>query len=126
MNIFAEIKADVKGGRILKDWFGDGGIPVAQVDAERRAMTCICCKENQPGGWWENAKGRVARAIREQIEMKNQLSLRVQDEESLGTCRVCLCNLPLKVHVPIQYILEHTDDETMNAFPAACWIKNKQ
>jgi len=124
--ILDEIRQTASGARVLSEWLGDGGIPVPHEVAERRSITCLCCSENQQGNWWTWIKTKIANAIREHLEVKNKLQLRVEHEDELGTCRVCKCCLPLKVHVPMEHILPNMTEERFNALPSHCWIKEKK
>ncbi len=125
MSILDEIKADVTGAAILKDWLGEGGEPVLSRRAECRSYICLYCPENKKGNWWDQLKTELANLIRAQLEIKNKLELRVPEEEHLGTCATCFCNLPLKVWCPIKHIAKHTKPETLARFPGACWQKNE-
>lgn len=120
------VKAVGRGKRILVDWLGTGAKPVTIGIAQRRANVCFDCEHNRDGHSFLRLTADTVRAIAEQMHEKEQLKLRVQDEEKLHACEICLCPLPLKVHVPLKTILEHTDEETLNAFPNHCWIVTEQ
>lgn len=67
----------------------------------------------------------VAGTIRLWAEAKTHLRLTVEGEDKLGHCEVCNCVLSLKVHVPIQTILNHTPADQKAKFPAFCWISEE-
>lgn len=104
-------------------WIGEGLRPVSPDHSQKRADVCLKCPKNNVNTSVESIfKGAVASTIQKQIELKNQMKLRVNGEKSLGICDVCHCVLRLKAHVPIKFILENTDEETMKEFPRSCWI----
>lgn len=115
-------RAAADGGRILVDWLGDGAVPVPIEVAQARANVCFTCPENQEGHRWLKLTADIVRAIAEQMQAKDSMKLRVNGEDRLHSCRICLCALKLKVHVPIGTILNHTDQETLNSFPSNCWL----
>lgn len=119
-------KAAAAGGRILVDWLGEGAVPVNIALAQARANVCLSCPENKEGHRWLKLTSDTVRAIAEQLQAKEAMKLRVIDEERLYSCGICLCPLSLKIHVPLDTILKHTDDETLNRFPAACWIPTER
>ena len=120
--------AVVGGGSVLVEWLGQGAKPVPIAIAQRRADTCLACEHNKEGHRFLRLTAEVARVIAEQMQAKGALKLRVVGEEGLHACEVCLCPLPLKIHVPLATILKHTDDETLAAFPPApnCWITTER
>jgi len=123
---FASVGAAATGGRILVDWLGDGAVPVNIALAQSRANVCLGCPENKPGHRWLRLTADAVRAIAEQMQAKDAMKLRVIDEERLHACAICACPLPLKVHVPLATILAHTDEQTLNAFPAYCWLATER
>jgi hypothetical protein len=123
--MFEALKNDAVGIAILREWLGAAGVPVPIEDATRRSRVCLQCPENQVPRWWESAKGKVARAIRRHLEIKNRIEMRVEEEEQLGICLVCRCCLPLKIHVPIRHVEAHTDPDAWDKFPSFCWIRHE-
>lgn len=111
----------LKFQELMSSWIGDGLRPVHREDAQKRANVCLSCPHNK-GDWTEIFKNKVALTIRRQIELKNKMNMRVDGEKSLHLCGVCHCVLRLKVHVPIEFINETTDDKTMKEFPSHCWV----
>lgn len=107
---------------VLTEWLGDGGQVVDNRVAQHRSVICAQCPENRHGKWWETAKHGVAEVIRTHLEVKNGMNLTLPNEAELNMCHVCGCCIPLKVWVPISYIRECTDAETLAKFPKHCWI----
>ncbi len=114
------------GATVLVEWLGDGAVPVPITQAQARANVCLTCPENREGHKWLKLTASIVRTIAEQMQVKAEMKLRVVGEERLHSCRICLCPLALKVHVPLPTILEHTDDETLAAFPPHCWLVTEQ
>lgn len=107
---------------ILRDWLGEGGVPVDRRIAEHRAEICRQCPQNRHPLWWEISKQAIAETMRMTLEVKNGKLIYVDDESDLHMCRVCGCCLPLKVHVPLKHILDNTNPEMLAKFPDNCWI----
>lgn len=78
---------------------------------------------NNGEGTWESIKGKIADHVKQQIELKNSMQMRVDGEKSLGICDACGCVLRLKVWVPIQHIKDNTEDDT--EFADGCWIMSE-
>lgn len=116
---------------VLKDWLGDGGLPVDSTLAELRSITCACgdagkaCPLNVQPNWWERFKNRIALAIRRQLEVKHRLGLFVSKEGELNMCRMCGCCLRLKVWTPISYIKAHVAPDEIASAPEFCWMKKE-
>lgn len=106
----------------LKDWLGDGGVPVSQGHAEERALVCEICPKNKPGNWWDWIAREVVQVVLSQRRAKAALELRVQCEEDLHFCDVCHCDLKTKVFVPFDHIAKRTKEETWKALPDHCWM----
>ena len=117
------------GAAILRDWLGDGGVPVPQEQAEQRAMTCVYgdsgrrCPYNVAPRWWETAVHAAAGIIKRHLEVKNQMGLVVKVENDLSMCRICGCSMPTKVWCPIEHVRAHTPDGQKEKYPAWCWQK---
>ncbi len=115
----------IAGAHVLSEWLGEGGKPVPHEIAQSRAETCLICPKNARHTLWHMLEAPVAGTILRLIEVKNDMQLTVEGEAQLGTCRVCLCLLPLKVHAPIRFIAGETDEETLKEFPPGCWVKRE-
>ena len=110
------VRRDIKGLDLLTQWLGQGGLPVSEFEAARRADVCISCPYNVKG---HKTEAWVAAQIKKLNEFRGQ-QLTVTKEPDLHTCSVCGCYLPLKIWVPSKSIEEHTDT---SKFPPHCWIK---
>lgn len=124
MNPVREIKSDLNALAVIRDWLGDGLAPVAPDVAQKRAFICAECPMNKPGNWWDKTRGLMADAIRRQMAVKRLENISTSLDDQLGTCKICSCNLALKVHVPAQHIRNHLLPEHDEQFPDFCWIKN--
>ncbi len=113
------------GVGVLLDWLGDGGKAVEPALSEKRAAICAGCEKNGKGGITSYFTKPIAEKIRQQLEIRDDLQLRTSFDDKLGVCESCMCPLKLKSHVPLDFILEHTSDETMAAFVDGCWIKRR-
>lgn len=120
MRLFDKVKNIVNGARILSDWIGHGGHVVDKETAQQRADICLKCPEHT--GEWSFAEP-VANAIKEQLELKKHLSLRVNGEKSLHVCSVCTCVCRLKIWLPIENIA--LEPEEQDAYPSTCWLRNE-
>ena len=134
MNILAELRNDIEGAKLLKDWLGDDCATVPMEQAEIRSLACTRgedgrkCMFNVAPGWWnllEQAKNEIAQTIRAELELKNHLSLRVENDDALHMCMVCGCCMKLKVFTPIEHIKAHTTPERADLYPSWCWIKHE-
>lgn len=103
----------------LLDWLGAGQKPVPKKEAYRRAEICSRCTKNRPGNKLTQA---VANAIREQTAARAKMQLAVPNEQDLKTCSACGCHLPLKVWVPLNHILENTEEATLHNLHPDCWM----
>lgn len=119
------VQRTVIGARILADWLGAGGGPVDNALAESRAAICRSCPENSHPRWWESHNNAIALAMREMLELKNEIGYSVSQEDKLHLCRACGCCLKLKVHVPIEHIKAHTLPDAVDKYPDHCWIRNE-
>lgn len=130
MSIWDKVKNYANGGRILKDWLGEGGVVVEQETAQARANTCLngakdkegkpcMCPYNTKSGLLSKA---VAWAVHEQLQLKNELQLRVDGEKALGKCSICDCQNKLKIWRELEKIRAEETPESLAKFPAHCWI----
>jgi hypothetical protein len=120
------VKRVAAGVALLVDWLGSGGKPVASALAENRAKVCASCPANNGGDWKAYFTEPIAEKIRTQLEMKNDLQLRTARDAELTVCSACDCPLQLKVHVPLDYILEHTSQDTLTRLDPRCWILSEK
>ena len=117
MNLYERACKYLDGVETLLAWTVDG-IVVDQELAQKRADTCLKCPMNVK----EYAIVEVAGlAIKKQLELKNNLKLRVKGEHSgLHLCKVCGCAMRLKIWTPIHRIMPTEKEKT--EFHPDCWI----
>lgn len=121
MRISERAKQYTNGAKTLADWLYHGQDVVDQSTAQQRANVCLKCPENQRGGVVTTA---VALAIKQQLELKNNLKFRVQGERGLKTCHVCACVNRLKIWIPLATLTTFT--ESLSNYPAHCWLRTEQ
>lgn len=129
MNLIDEIRNDISGAKVLKDWWGSTLSPVAQRQADHRSLSCVIgnngekCPRNKEPRWWErHAKHPVAQAIKSQMEIKHKMKMETPLDDKLDLCSACGCELTTKIWVNIEHIKAHTSDETISKMPDFCWI----
>lgn len=118
-------KSVVAGVGTLLDWLGDGGEPVKNELAEKRAGICVTCPQNGKGDWKRLFTAPVAHKIKLQLAIKHDMDLKTSHDAQLGVCLACDCPLELKTWAPLSYILPHTSAETMAKLDKRCWILKK-
>lgn len=124
--ILGRIRSIARGAATLADWIGDGAVPVSPFVADRRGAICAGCPMNRPADDFADVvTGSIAEAISAQTIVKNAAGLASAHEDKLGFCDACGCPLRLKVWVPLHTIKARTEQETMDAFHPACWIRNE-
>jgi hypothetical protein len=123
------LKQTATGAAILREWLGDGGVPVHPVIAERRAKQCAHgvsgkgCPHNRAGKWWERMLlDPIAAAIRRHIGAKNNMRLFTKYDDQMQMCDRCGCSNLTKPWVPMEHIKAHTSREQFDKFPEWCWI----
>ena len=121
MNLLEKAKSIAGGIATLTDWLGDGAEVVEQDVAQKRTEICLKCPLNQAGSILTES---VAKAIKAQVGLRNQLGLRTHGIKSLRTCSACECFLPLKIFVPLNRILP--TDEEKTKFDPSCWLLHEK
>lgn len=120
------LKRGIEFFALREKWLGAGGKPVPREHAQSRADICLQCPwRDDSGDIYSKLAGNVASIVRRQVELKSMMKLEVDREDELNICGICWCVLKLKVHVPIEFIQQITDEETKNQFPSYCWIKRE-
>jgi hypothetical protein len=110
--------------RTFDDWMGDGGWPVEKGQASGRAQCCLKCPKHGKVYWLTRA---VIKGIKRIFELKNSMKISIPEEGKLHGCMVCNCDLRLKVHVPIQHIVENMTPQDLDKLRQLnCWITNEQ
>lgn len=129
--LIERLRGDIEGAKLLADWLGEGGHPVSQMRADHRAYACNHgnkdhpCPYNTAPNWWDKFKSAIATTIRAELELKNHLELKAQEEDRLAMCSVCGCCLKLKVWTPLNHIKAHTPAETIGRAPVYCWMRTE-
>jgi len=109
----------VDGAAHLRDWLGSGG-KVVDVDlAQKRANICITCPQNKQKTLLEI----VGIHVKNQLQLKNHLQLRVDGEKKLHVCDVCDCVLKLKIWREIEKIAPTPEERPK--YPEFCWLVNE-
>lgn len=121
--LFERVKSIPRGVEVIKDWLSEDGIPVSQELAQERASVCLKCPNNVRGS---ALTAVVAEAVRRHVEVKNHLGLRVTGEKNLGECSVCLCQLRLKIWVPMPIIRRHMIAGEWEKFPTPCFQRDEK
>lgn len=118
------VAAVASGFQTLANWLGDGGKPVDQELAEKRAAICADCPQNPPdgGGWLATFTIPAQNLIRRQLQERKELKLSTSLDSKLNLCEACDCPLHLKVHVPLNYILTHIPEAAKERLDPRCWI----
>jgi hypothetical protein len=111
------------GSKSLLSWLSSKEEAVPIEEANRRAVICVGCPNNKREAFASFFTMPVSSAITAAIQMKNGWNLTTDHDENLGVCGVCLCPLPLKVHMPIDIIRKETPGAVMAELPDFCWIK---
>ena len=123
MTVLEEIRNDAAGLASLRDWLGEGGVPVDSATADARTAVCAGCPQNVRFIWWENTKHAIAETIKRHLAVKHRLELHAENEDNVAMCRACGCCLRLKVWVPMDVIRPHTTPEQLAKMPEPCWIR---
>lgn len=113
------------GAKSLLDWLGDGAEPVPGMLSEYRAAVCVKCPLNEKGELDTFFIRSVSEIIRKQIGFAKSLNLSTIHDDKLGVCAACSCPLKLKVHVPLQHILDRIPGESYKALHEQCWIRKE-
>lgn len=115
------------GSRTMADWIGDGAFPVSNDLADARASTCAACPMNKVhDDPLSSLSAAVAEAVKSHTHAKRQLKLHLKQEDSISTCSVCGCHLPLKVWVPHRHIARTQSQSTRLALPKTCWMRSEE
>lgn len=121
-NAGRRLKAAATGIKVYIDTFGETGRPVAQAESEPRAAICETCPKNEKGDWKTFFTEEAAAGVMGIFSILNDLDLHTSHDANLGVCSACLCPLKQKVHVKLEHILRHMDEETKTRLDPRCWI----
>lgn len=107
------------GIRLVMDFLGPSLKPVPHELAEQRASVCVTCPQNKPGSLISHTGGLVLKML---LQARSDLKLETSHDANLHDCHACDCNLHLKPHVSIDYILSKTPPDVMAKLDPKCWI----
>jgi hypothetical protein len=110
------------GVKTLVEWEISGGNLVEQSLAETRAKTCSTCPNNGSGDLSSWFTIPAAALIQKQLEARNNLKIQTNFDPLLGVCSACACPLRLKVHAPLDIILDKIRPEDKAKLVPQCWI----
>lgn len=113
------------GVRSLFNWWMGGERPVSYNVASRRSHVCLICPLNRPETDFEIVTGTVASLTKEVMAFRHRQKMTLPDEHLLGVCDACGCDLKLKLHVPMNHILETMKEEQLQALDPKCWIREE-
>lgn len=125
----AGVKRAAIGVGTIKDWLGDGLLPVSHALAEARGRRCVTCPQNQDPNWFQKLEGVVADQVKALMAVKHDLNLSTPVDEQLNTCQMCDCRLRLKVWTPLKHVLGRLKplqkvqlETVMTTEGKHCWI----
>lgn len=117
-----EIFDVVTGSKNPLAWLASGRAPVGSYTSLSRAGTCVTCPKNGVGPltqWFtEPAANRIKRAI----EKRHGYKMETLYDAALGVCEACHCPLVLKVHEPIDLVLNGLKPKQKAKLWENCWI----
>lgn len=123
----AGAKRSAAGVKLVVEWLGSGLKPVAVDIAQRRAAICAACPQNkEETGFLQRIGALAAQQIKTLAEVKNDLALRTTHDAKLFVCQACDCKLDLKVHSPLNHILNNTSEDTKKRLDPKCWILSEK
>jgi hypothetical protein len=100
--------------KTASSFFADGGTPVSQAEAERRAAICATCPLNVGMGGCGVCQQAV-NAFRGKI-----LKRTTSQDAKLKSCGICGCDNHTQVHIPIENLRAGTGNLDYSPIPA-CW-----
>ena len=117
----------LRGATAIAEFLGPSGRPVHAVQSSYRAGVCLSCPLNLKLPWWRKVWFWLvaATAIR-YLWVARKMKLYLPEQRKLGVCGACWCPLRLKVHVPLQHIMDYTDEEVLEQLPPECWMLNEE
>lgn len=117
---------NVAGGMLTNVlWLSSGAEAVSQQVSSDRAQVCKSCPNNSKGDLLSFFTVPAANAIRAALNLKRQWKLSTPVDEHLHVCGICSCPLKLKVHFPIQTILDNIQADVLQQLPDFCWIRKE-
>lgn len=97
----------------------DHGKKVEYAEAERRAAICVGCVYNQnPIGCTNCSMGALREAAKTVVNGEPTTY-----DSKLMSCKICMCNLKAKIHLPLNTLKKYMSEDQMSALPDFCWLK---
>lgn len=115
MSLLTKMQQFGHGASNIAEWLGDGGDVVDDCVAQERANICLACPMHDSS---QTSKVLLGAAVRRVLEIKNKIGLRVENEDKLGTCRVCGCVLKLQIFEPDSLV---TNQSEKSHYAENCW-----
>lgn len=123
MLVEKSVRYITEGALAWAEFFGPEGKPVSQELANQRALVCASCPLNRTAhGWIDTITKAAAKATKAYFLIRSALKLSTPNDRHLGVCDACWCPIKLKIHMPHQYIMEHTREEVLAELHKDCWI----
>jgi hypothetical protein len=105
----------------LKRFFGsDERVP--QELAEKRAAICVTCTENVSR---TDCTSCNLSSLRNAI-VKIIGSRKTSFDDRLQVCRVCICEVRAKVHLPLSRLEKLSTESELEQLPAHCWQRTER
>lgn len=124
-SILERLRNVAGGAGTLISWIKSGAEAVSPEQSNSRASVCAGCPENKSTSFGSIFTVPVSRAIHAELQKRSEWGLKTDHDEKLGVCDVCVCPLPLKVHVPRELIMKRLEKQVFDELPAHCWIKKE-
>lgn len=111
----------------VKNYLLSGGVLVDQNTANIRSECCAGCHNNVPSAEARRAPGgcsKCAKMVQTGIDVIRNIALagrKTSGDEKLMACRLCGCDLRIKVWVPVKYF--DPECKELNKWPSFCWCK---
>jgi len=116
------LKRTAYGAATVIDWLSGGGQPVASELSNKRAEVCATCPRNAPPDLSKWFTVKASQLIQAELERRNDLKLSTPFDDKLGICSACLCPMKLKVHTPLDVIVNRLKPEVRADLDSRCWI----
>lgn len=115
MSLLTKMQQFGHGASNIAEWIGDGGDVVDDHVAQARADICLKCPQHDSS---QTSKVLLGAAVRRVLEIKNKIGLRVENEDGLGTCKVCGCVLKLQIFEPDALVTKQSEK---SLYAEGCW-----
>jgi len=110
---FADV---IRFGKTTLKYLKSGGRVVSQEEAERRAEICTACEFNNPKN--KDEKGCLSCIAKKIYFAIRKRTPETSLDDKLTFCKVCNCELKIKVHLPLSAI---DNEGIIHKYPWHCW-----